>query len=362
MYKSFKRIISDFTNALDTQPKPQELAEEPIEEETTENEFYNELPIDYFKRDDNDSPDSDNIYSYKFNNKYRYREFSYLQDDLNKIYDYEEPKNIRICIYAFNDTCFYNREPYPFLQFLAQRQNDKFTFPSFLFEHPPNMDEEDLQIHFTNNCLNKVLDFFVIEGSNLYKYATENMNRSYRGFIHHDGDIYAVYDMTNFINMKIRKSKHAEWCVLHELNDENQTTHNIVQLFQTYKYMSTIHSMNKITQPHAMYLYNIEKREPITQITDLLEPRSCHPKFGKFYYFIENRPIQNCVKCAVFMENVLLVHGERSDSDTDSLEYSDDSTYEPTIYPAPFASIIQFHENEKIVCVKTESLFTYLQN
>lgn len=370
MYKSFQRIISDFTTIvpLDAPPKPEETPDEPVE--TSENDFYNELPIDYyFKRDDNDSPDSDNIYSYKFNNKYHYREFIYLQDELNKRYDYQEPKKIHLCIYAFNDSCFYNREPYPFLQFLAERQNEKFTFPSFLFENPPNMDEEDLQIHFTNNCLNRVLDFFVIEGSNLYKYATENMNRSYRGYIHHNNEIYVVYDMTNFIKLRMRKTKHAEWCVLTELTNENQTNSQIVDLFQKYKYMNTIDSVNTIHQPIAMYLYDIEKREPITKITDLLEPRSSHPNFGKFYYFVKTRPNHEFVKCAIFMENMVVIGPEKaipeSDSDTDSLEYSEESDSSDTSnkhYTLPFTSMIQFHENEKIVCVKTESLFTYLQN
>jgi hypothetical protein len=88
MYKTFQRIISDFTTIapLDAPPNPEETPDEPVE--TSENDFYNELPIDYYlKRDDNDSPDSDNIYSYKFNNKYHYREFVYLQDELNRLKD-----------------------------------------------------------------------------------------------------------------------------------------------------------------------------------------------------------------------------------------------------------------------------------
>jgi hypothetical protein len=352
MYKSIQNIIFPPKN------HPEENTEPP---EPIEPDFYNELPLNYFKRDDNDSPDMDNVYSYKFNNKYRFREFSYLNDDeLNKHYDYHENKKIYLCIYAFNDKCFFNREPYPFLQFLAQREDEKFTFPSFTFEYPPNIDDEDLQIHFTNNCLNKVIDFFVLEGSNLYKYATENMNRSYRGFIQHEDDIYVVYDMTNFINLKMRKTKRAEWCVLSELTTHSITSSSVVNFFQTYKYMTMIHSLQTIPQPVAMYLYNIDKREPITHITDLLEPRSFHPSYGNFYYFIETRPGNSHVKCAVFMENMVVIEGQvasSSDSDTDSLEYSDDSEQ-----PLPFASIIQFIEDTKIYCVKTESLFTYLQN
>jgi hypothetical protein len=380
MYKSFQRIISAISFE---QNNSETTIHDPDENDFNENNFYNELPIDYFKRDDNDSPDLDNIYYYKFNNKYRYREFSYLHDELNKRYDIRKSKNVHLCIYAFNDICFYNREPYPFLQFLAQRQNEKFLFPSFLFECPPDIEDEDLQIHFTNNCLNKVIDFFVIEGSNLYKYATENMNRSYRGFIHDNNEIYVVYDMTNFINLNMRKTKHAEWCVLQELMDKNQTNPGVVDFFHKYKYMNTIHSMNTIPQPVALYLYDIEKREPITQMVDLLEPRSFHPSFGKFYYFVEKRPATKCIKCAVFIENMVIIDNENaskisyisdsdsdseSDTDTDSLEYSEetntDKSSEPIAqqYSLPFTSIIQFQENEKIFCVKTESLFTYLQN
>lgn len=383
MYKSFQRVISDFIPNNNSETTiPEETNEFTETDEIYENVFYNELPLDYFKRDDNDSPDSDNIYSYKFNEKYFYREFSYLQDKLNKYYNYPQSKKIHLCIYAFNDGCFYNREPYPFLQFLAQRDDERYIFPSFLFEQPPNMDDEDLQIHFSNNCLNKVLDFFVIEGSNLYKYATENMNRSYRGFVHHNNEIYVVYDMTNFIKLKIRKTKHSEWCVLQELMDKSLTSPNIVDFFQTHKYMTSINSIDSIPLPVAMYLYDIEKKQPISQNIGLLESRSFHPSFGKFYYFIEKRPSSKCIKCAVFIENMKVIDLQKevrmyiSDSENDtnsdttshmdnnSLEYSEDSNTDipSSIHSLPFTSMIQFQENETIWCIKTESLFTYLQN
>ena len=90
MYKSIQNIIFPPKN------HPEENTYPP---EPSENDFYNELPLNYFKRDDNDSPDMDNVYSYKFNNKYRFREFSYLNDDeLNKRYDYHENKKIYLCI------------------------------------------------------------------------------------------------------------------------------------------------------------------------------------------------------------------------------------------------------------------------
>jgi hypothetical protein len=118
-----------------------------------------------------------------------------------------------------------------------------------------------------------------------------------------------------------------------------------------------------------MYLYDIEKKEPITKITDLLEPRSNHPNFGKFYYFVETRPpTHEFVKCAIFIENAVVIGQEKkipfeeSDSDTDSLEYSEESETSNKHYTLPFTSMIQFYKNEKIVCIKTESLFTYLQN
>jgi hypothetical protein len=53
-----------------------------------------------------------------------------------------------------------------------------------------------------------------------------------------------------------------------------------------------------------------------------------------------------------------------SHMDNNSLEYSEDSNTDTTssIYSLPFTSMIKFKENETIWCIKTESLFTYLQN
>ena len=421
MYKQFQRIISDLTSITPLEKqRTEQLAV--IEENTTEEEreLYHELPLNYTMRDDNDTPDMDTTYEYKFSPNYKFREFYYLQDELNKHYDCQGTKTVHLCIFAFNDSCFFDGEPYPFLQFLAKK-TPKYTFPSFLFECPSNLDEEQLQIHFRNNCLQHVLDFFVVEGSNLHTYATDNMTRSYRGFIENDNEVYAVYDMTNFMKLPMRSvAKSAEWCILSELRDANLSDERVVDFFDKYKYMSTIQSNNTIAQPNVLYLYDIAKREPFvySKKQSILEPRSSHPLYGNFYYFVDTCPLPNraCRKCAVFMENMVDLnngmntsiggksvvdyvsepeedHIETNDVDDTIFEYSEDdesideivdqsfseidddsATEEPAEEPAeepipenineyamPFTSIIAFNENNtKIWCIKTESLFTEL--
>jgi hypothetical protein len=254
MYKQFQRIISDLTSI--TPLEKQQTIQPVIQENTTEeeDEIYHELPLNYTTRDDNDTPGMDATYEYKFSPNYKFREFYYLQDELNKQYDCQGTKTVHLCIFAFNDSCFFDGEPYPFLQFLAKK-TPKYTFPSFVFECPSNLDEEQLQIHFRNNCLQHVLNFFVIEGSNLHTYATDNMTRSYRGFIENDNDVYAVYDMTNFMKLPMRSvAKSAEWCILSELRDANLSDERVVNFFDKYKYMSTIQSNNTIAQPIVLYL------------------------------------------------------------------------------------------------------------
>jgi hypothetical protein len=104
-------------------------------------------------------------------------------------------------------------------------------------------------------------------------------------------------------------AKSTEWCLLSELRDANFSDVRVVDFFDKYKYMSTIQSNTTITQPVAMYLYDIAKREPLvnSKKQSILEPRSSHPLYGNFYYFVDTCPLPNraCRKCAVFMENIV---------------------------------------------------------
>jgi len=431
MYKSIKqgiqRIVSELTTitplekpSFPIHPNPPETQMDEDTPHEIVHEIYHELPLNYAKRDDNDSPDIDNVYSYEYSRNYKFREFYYLHDELSKQYDCRGTKTVMLCIFAFNDSCFYLGEPYPFLQFLAQNKDNKYTFPSFVFDCPSNLDDEQLQTHFANNCLKHVLDFFVIEGGNLHTYATENMTRSYRGFIENGNTIYAVYDMSNFMKMPMRSSNPSEWCVLNELTDANLTHEYVVEFFDKYKYMSTIQSVMSIPRPIVLYLYDITKREAMSKNIpkSLLEPRSSHPLYGNFYYFVDKRHPGTYRKCAVFVENMVdtttmneannltnlsntleitesndtaknvdnidedlngidvahdsyleeLIENTEFDDMEDS-ENSEEPTEEPAeepaehsaIYDLPFTSIIAFNEkNAKIWCIKTESIFTEL--
>jgi hypothetical protein len=307
--RGFRNIVSDLTTItpLEKQIIAKRIEEEPLDSTEDERKVYTELPLNYLKKNDNqDSANS--TYTYRNNHDYRYREFNYLSDELNQHYDCRGTKTIVLCIFVFNDSCSFDGEPYPFLQFLAQKGETTLqnTFPSFVFECPENLDDEQLQIHFTNNCLHQVLDFFVMEGGKLHDYTTENISKTYRGLIENDDFVYVAYDMTNFMKLPMRPSKRSEWCILHELMDPSLTDSGVIDFFEKYPYMSVINSDTVVRYPICLYLYDVVEREHMIRDKSmaLLEPRSYHPRFGNFYYLVEDCPSDKaCRKCAVFMEN-----------------------------------------------------------
>jgi len=361
MYKQFQRILDDLTTITPLEKQNVQTASSDADADTNNesDEVHPELPLNYAKPEyANQYHVMDTTYEYKSANS-KSREFYYLQDELNKQFDCQGTRTIHLCIFAFNDSCSFDGEPYPFLQFLAKKATT-YGFPSFVFECPPNLDEEQLQIHFKNNCLKEVLDFFVIEGSNLHTHVTDNMSRSYRGFIDNDNDIYAVYDMTNFMKLPMRSvAKSVEWCLLSELNDTNLSDVRVVDFFDKYRYMSTIQSNTTIAQPTVMYLYDIAKRELVvnSKKQSILEPRSSHPLFGNFYYFVDYCLLSNreCRKYAVFIENMVEMKMEFSggtggsgDGQKHDVEYISEPEEETLEKPEEEDTMFEYSDDESL--------------
>jgi hypothetical protein len=68
--------------------------------------------------------------------------------------------------------------------------------------------------------------------------------------------------------------------------------------------------------PHLLYLYDVEKREHVKHPLTMLEPRSFHPVYGHFYYFVNEHPSgspQQYVRCVVFMANITVIDNENTE-------------------------------------------------
>jgi hypothetical protein len=379
--------------------------------ESLDDEFDAELPLDFPDR--TDSPATEHTYYYKNQETSDYREYYYLHDyPLHKEYTYAGEKTVNLCIFAINTSCHFHGEPLPFLQFVLQNQ----TFPSMVFRSAENVAGEELQIQFQNECFNAVFDFFVIEGS-FDSDIEDSMSNCYRGFIERgDGSLVVVYDMTNFIHLAFRKTKHPYWSVLTEIR---LTESPVKQFFEKYKYMTQLQTSEyvNVPEPFLLYLYNIETGEYIQTSSreSMIEPRSYYAPYGKFYYFVEQPPATgNPRKYVVFIANeyvddsvhpvggtnavvetlddeFILTESDNSSENSNEFEpvepvtHSENYVSEPSeesveessneseeqdesdtivqVYSnkLPFSSVIIFEKDGvKMCCVKTESLFMEL--
>jgi hypothetical protein len=426
MYKSMKNTLSNIFTitplekqaAIPDSVVPDSVVPSPTVPglmESLDDEFDAELPLDFPDR--TDSPATEHTYYYKNQETGHYREYYYLHNyPLHKEYTHSGEKTVNLCIFAINTSCHFQDEPRPFLQFVLQKQ----TFPSIMFRSAENVDGEQLQIQFQNDCFNAVLDFFVIEGS-FDSDIEESMSTCYRGFIERgDGSLVAVYDMTNFMNLPFRTTKNPYWSVLSEIR---LTESPVKQFFEKYKYMAQLQTSDymNVAEPFLLYLYNIETGEYIQTSgqRSMIEPRSYYAPYGKFYYFVEQPPASgNPRKCVVFIENeyvdesvypagattavdqlpddssddeLILTESDNSSENSnefepvepvthsenyvsepseESVEESSDESVEQNesdtilqVYSnkLPFSSVILFEKDGvKMCCVKTESLFMEL--
>lgn len=382
-------------------------------------------------------------------------EYHYLHgENLSQSYDvclnkYNATIVVNICMVGLDFQCSYSGEHLPFLRFLMEYGQSTIDFPKCQImcntidndDSETNMDEMDTYFH--NECKKRVLDFFVIEGqtpmasplefpripancvlrntSQLSKKGDfgELLNKSYRGYKEIGyGEIVAVFDITDFLNIPLRKSKNPGWMVLDDFAKISGTNNieksskelenpvlaispKVLQFFGENKYMREIRDPlnNLVETPKTMYLYDptYSRFMPKSEKSEWLEPRSFHSIYGNFYYLkslnnissSENPQIlESYRKCVVFLknyadfledttielsgisiteskdkkENISYVGGddlELSDDEPDNVE----GEYAKTEIQnnLPFVSLIMFSEKgEHIYCVKTESIFAEL--
>ena len=263
----------------------------------------------------NSTPDMESIYIYHTDNTYNYREFFYLHDNrLAKEYTCYDTKTIHICTFAMNHNCSYQEEPLPFLQFLLVPSEKRWVFPHFQFQCSQNLEMENMQIYFLNECTKQMLGSFVVEG---HLQDMENMNHLYRGFIEcGEHDVVVVFDMTQHMELMLRQQ--AMWFIVMEIANQNLVSPFVSDFFGKHTYMTSIETQHDMIMelPHLLYLYDVEKREHVKHPLTMLEPRSFHPVYGHFYYFVNEHPSgspQQYVRCVVFMANITVIDNENTE-------------------------------------------------
>jgi hypothetical protein len=338
-------------------------------------------------------------------------EFHYLHgDNLAQSYDFclnNSPANIvvNICMVGMDFQCSYSGEHLPFLRFLMEYGPSTIDFPKCrimcnMSNENNSIDEsklDEMDTYFHNECKKRVLDFFVIEGQ-LSKSGDfgELLNKSYRGYKEiGDGELVAVFDITDFLNIPLRKSKNPAWMVLDDFvkisgiefiervpkDFENQVPQlfspKVLQFFRENKYMREIRDPlnNLVETPKLMYLYDpVNSRFMMkSEKSEWIEPRSFHPIYGNFYYLkslnnigssVNPQIVESYRKCVVFLKNYadflendesIALNGEHiadsmgenrsamspDDLDIDDLAVSDDNGDEE-----PQTDDIKYDENE----------------
>ena len=300
-------------------------------------------------------------------------DFHYLHgDNLSQSYDFCLNKSstaltVHICMVAMDFQCNYSGEHLPFLRFLMEYGPSTIDFPKC--EIMCNMTDDDesksdeMDTYFHNECKKRVLDFFVIEG----QLSTggdfgERLNKSYRGYKEMgEGELVAVFDITDFLNLPLRNSRNPGWMILDDFenpvipfpplqrNMENVSqsaqapttsiiSPKVLQFFRENEYMKQIRDPlnNLVETPKSMYLYN----QPTSRFmmkaekSEWLEPRSFHPTYGNFYYLkslnnlgsSENpQIIESYRKCAVFLKN----YADLLDNNDTSVDLNGEHIAEP---------------------------------
>jgi hypothetical protein len=365
-------------------------------------------------------------------------EYHYLHgDNLSQSYDVCLNKStatvvVHICMVGMDFQCSYSGEHLPFLRFLMEYGPSTIDFPKCqIMCHTGGDDSEskmdEMDTYFHNECKKRVLDFFVIEGQTQMasppefpripsNYVFRNtsqlsnggdfgelLNKSYRGYKEiGEGELVAVFDITDFLNIPLRKSKNSGWMVLDDFDNQVlKISPKALQFFRENKYMREIRDPlnNLVEPPKSMYLYDLVYSRFMMkpEKSEWLEPRSFHTSYGNFYYFkslnnisLSENPqiVESYRKCVVFLKNYAdfledtsielsgISIAEVKDNQMvggDDLELSDDELEsDPHNYASeyakteiqnnlPFVSLIMFSEKgEHIYCVKTESIFAEL--
>jgi len=231
-------------------------------------------------------------------------DFHYLQgENLSQSYDFCLNKTpvvkIYICMVGLDFQCNYSGEHLPFLRFLMEYGQTTIDFPKCEImcnsAHDSQPDEAkiaEMDVYFHNECKKRLLDFFVIEGQ-MEKMGdiVELLNKSYRGYKEMgEGQLVAVFDITGFSNIPLRKSANPVWIVLDDLDNQVLPfSPKVLQFFKENEYMKQIRDPlnNLVETPKSLYLYDQTNNRFMmkSEKSEWLDARTLHPIYGNFYYF-----------------------------------------------------------------------------
>lgn len=366
-----KKVMNLFRKKISTSPDIPDMIDVLSEHGNSDQEDNAILPREQDSESEDCEPYDENPiiftnYESEYSQVFYYLNEHHICENFS-FYDKPDAK-VHLIMYAVNGECYNRGSQLPFLQFLVSSDH---TFLSFDF-HGENRDaDSDENTYFKNECLRVAIANIVLEG-HLYKNVSEDIIKSYCGFLEIDAhNLAVIFNITDFMSYYLRNG--MQWVGLKELRSHGDPFVN--HLFTKYKYMGEIVDNEKcsVIVPEKVYLYNIEERKYATDIHDWLEPRSRHPKYGHFYYFTLTPPVNmKGVRAVLFPLNVVigetdnngpyeLVENSRSPNYISS---SDDDEPTPSVAEHsgyPFASMIYFEENcQSFYCVKTESLFAFV--
>jgi hypothetical protein len=357
----------------------------------TQHTLSNFHDVDGIDEDYNDADyeeeEEENIYDsapYTFKNLYseQVSEYYYINDRLNRNFgscmDFDSTKyQIHFCIFKINEQCHFKGSKIPFLEFVFEKKNNVFAFPSIEFNCPHKqtidddlnkepVEEDDDDVYFKNECIKKLLDIFELE-----QIDESLMEKMYKGFLEFDeNNIFVVFDFTyipsyyfkteekqSFLFFSSTVDKY-EWGIIDEIRKkEIQKTpieNLVVNFFQKYRYMNEIKTYNRtlLPVPSSLYLCKYENGS-YKNITENLhtnyEKRSEHPYLGFFYFFSQT----GSKRYAVFSENNIVF-----DRTFEKMKEMDSNEYNSILLNK---SVFEYVENnQSIWCIKPDSLFCEL--
>lgn len=221
--------------------------------------------------------------------------YNYIEDDQfsRSFYFSPIPKNtiVHFCLYSINTNCFiegnlegeqrdngseesnklqiYN-ETYPFLQFIFQKKDENYTFPTMDYEIPYISEKEQEstneklpeQIHFENECYKYVFSLLK-EESNIHN-GNIDFSKLYKGYIIHDeNNIFVLFDLSSLIqNIK----QQYTIGIIDEIINKKQIyltpIHQyIIDFFNNNDYLQSIKNIEGHKYPYPLQLYMTRKIE-----------------------------------------------------------------------------------------------------
>ena len=275
--------IKDFFS-FETKPVNQNELIENIYEPTTES-----IPIDSV----NEIPKIDETHNVVYSIEKNQTKYSYIDDDQFSRSFYFSPIQqnsiVHFCLYSINSNCFiegnleeedihlqqtnklqlYN-ETYPFLQFVFQKKDENYTFPTMDYEIPyisENTEEstsETLpeQIHFENECY-KYIFSLLKEDSNIHN-KNIDFSKLYKGYITNDeNNVFVIFDIGSLIqNIK----EEYTIGIIDEIINKKQIYltpihQSIIDFFNTNDSLQSIKNIEGHKYPCPLQLYMTRKIE-----------------------------------------------------------------------------------------------------